>query len=87
MARAVATKTEKKKRTRRSPEERIADLERQITEVKEREASRAAKQPPEGKAFADAVRAVNNAIEADDQAMVGKLLPALGELEGRPEQG
>ena len=74
-----------KTRTRRSPEEKIAVLQAQIAAVKDREARKAAKQTPEGKAFVAARSAVKRArklaAEAADAAMAQALEDAHGALE------
>ena len=78
-----------KTRTRRSPEEKIAALQAQIAAVKDREARKAAKQTPEGKAFVAARSAVKRArklaAEADNAAMAQALEDAYGALEGHAE--
>ncbi len=51
-------KTEK---TRRSPEQIVADLEAKIASVKARQAARQAKRTPEGQALVLAVRAIDKA--------------------------
>ena len=75
-----------KARARRSPEEKIADLQAQIAAVKDREARKAAKQTPQGKAFVAARSAVKRAkklaAEAEDAAMARALEDAHGALEG-----
>lgn len=64
----MATTTKKKTRKQRTPDQIVADLEAEITRVKERAASKAVKSAPEGKAFLAAVRAVDKAIGAAAEA-------------------
>jgi hypothetical protein len=52
-----------KKRYRRSPEELIADLQKQIERVKRRAATQKAKQSPELKNVLAAIRSLDKALE------------------------
>ena len=78
------TSTRKKNRTRRTPEQMVADLEAKIEDVKTRAARKAAKQSPEGKAFLAASRAASKALaaaqEAGDKGMAAAVQAALGAL-------
>jgi hypothetical protein len=66
---ARAKKKAATRRRRRSPEELIADLQRQIDEVQQRKAAREMKQSPAVKNGLAAVRAIDAALElaADEQ--------------------
>ncbi len=62
------TPNPKKKRIRRTAEQMIADLEAEIARVKARAAAKEAKAAPEGKPFLAAVKAIDKAIEAAEEA-------------------
>ena len=87
-----STKTPKapKTRTRRTPEQVVADLEAKIAQVKERAAQRAVKAAPDGKAFVAARLAVSKALEAaresSNEPMRGALEEAFGALERHAEE-
>lgn len=74
----------KRKINRRTPDQIVADLEKEIERVKARAAAKQVKQSDEGKAFLAAVKAVDKAIkvagDAKDQAMVRALESARAEL-------
>ena len=83
----VVTHETPKKKTRRTPEQIVADLEAKIEAVKARAANREAKAAPEGKALIAALRALDKATEearaVGDEEMVAALEAAhapLGEL-------
>ena len=71
------TPTPKKKRIRRTPEQIIADLEAEIARVKARAAAKDAKAAPEGKPFLAAVKALDKAIEAAQDAGNKEMVQAL----------
>ena len=81
---ATATAEPKRKINRRSPEQIVADLEKQIAEVKARAAAKSVRQSDEGKAFMAAVKAVDKAIkvagDAKDEAMSRALDSGRAEL-------
>ncbi len=78
------TDTATKTRTRRTPEQKIADLEAQIARVKARAAAKEAKASDEGKTFLAAVKAVDKALrvaeDAKDKDMVHTLETARAAL-------
>jgi hypothetical protein len=55
--------TTAKTRTRRTPEQMVADLQAEIERVKARAAAKDAKANPEGRAFIAAAKALDKAIE------------------------
>ena len=71
------TETTRKKRTPRTPDEIIADLEKKIADVKARAAAKEARSAPEGKPFIAAVRAVDKALEAARKAGNEQMATAL----------
>ena len=73
----TTTKTEKKTRTVRTPEQIVADLEAEIARVKARAAATQAKAAPEGKPFMTAVKVVDKAIKAARDAGNNEMLQAL----------
>ena len=80
----------KNTRTRRTPEQIVADLQAKIAEVQARAVAREVKQSPEGKALLAAIRAVEKASriaqEAGDRAMLAALEAARAPLAGRLEE-
>lgn len=81
---ATKKKTTKKTRTRRTPEQIVADLQAEIAAVQARAAAREVKQSPEGKAFVAAMKAVEKAArvaqEAGDKALLAALEAARAPL-------
>ena len=73
----VTTNETKKTVTRRTPEQRIADLQSEIEKVKEREARQKVRSSDEGKALLAATRAVEKARKiaeaAGNRDVVGSL--------------
>ena len=57
--------------TRRSAEERIAEHQMKIEEIKQREASKEIQQSAEGKAAVAAARAISKALEVAKEAKDG----------------
>ena len=78
------TAVTKKTRTRRSPEQIVADLEAEIDRVKARAASTQAKRSDDGKSFLAAVRALDKAhrvaLEARNEEMAHALETARAAL-------
>ena len=58
----------KKERNRRTPDERIQELEAEIAAVKARAAAKEAKATPEGQALILAVRAIDKATRVANEA-------------------
>ncbi len=73
----TTTKTEKKTRTVRTPEEMIADHEAEIARIRARAAAKEAKAAPEGRPFMAAVKTVDKAIDAARDAGNNEMLQAL----------
>lgn len=71
------TATPKKTRTRRTPEQIVADLEAEISRVKARAAAKEAKQSDEGKTFMLAVKAVDKALRVAEEAKKDGMAHAL----------
>ncbi len=71
------TPTPKKKRIRRTAEQMISDLEAEIARVKARAAAKEAKAAPEGKPFLAAVKGIDKAIEAAEEAGNKEMVTAL----------
>ncbi len=66
-------------KSRRSPEQIIADLQAKIEQVKRREKAREMKQSPATKQLLAAVRALDKALEAASKADDGALKQALSD--------
>ncbi|MEW5748997.1 MAG: hypothetical protein AB1793_09485 [Candidatus Thermoplasmatota archaeon] len=66
-----------KTRVRRTPEQIVADLEEEIRRVKARAAAKQAKAAPEGRPFLAAVKALDRALEAAQQAKNEPMIAAL----------
>jgi len=60
----MPTKSVKKKRARRTPEQRIADLQAEIERVKQRAAEKKAKKDPTLRHIAGAIRSIDRALDA-----------------------
>ena len=73
----TTTSTTKPKRTNRSPQEIVADLEAKIAAVKQRAAVKEAKQQAEVKSLILAVRALDKAVDASKQAKNERLTSSL----------
>ena len=67
----------KKPRTRRTPEQIVADLEAKIADVKKRAAAKEAKAAPEGKLFMAAVKATDKALDAARESGNEEMVHAL----------
>jgi len=60
----MAASQPRKRRTRRSPEQIIADLQAEIQRVKERQVARELKQSPAHKSSLAAIKSIDKALEA-----------------------
>lgn len=73
----MTTKKTATKRTIRTPEQMIADLEAEIARVKARAAAKEARASDDGKAFMAAVRGVDKTMDAAKEAENDAMLHAL----------
>jgi hypothetical protein len=80
--------TAAKTRTRRTPEQMVADLQAKIDQVKARAAAKEAKSNPEGRAFITAAKALDKAMDVctgdkrhaleSARAILGEQMVAMG---------